>query len=281
MAENEFSDVRTLYSYTAHNNEELSFESGMVLKILKKEDDNWWLAQHSAKTGLVPSNYVEEVIVVDGEEEDDSSPYADPVELLTSKNNQVSTSESNELKGKFYVITKYVYKAQRDDELSFEANVILEVISQSHSFQGWWKAKNKSGKTGLIPSNYVKEIASAYISPSPTVPGVFLYGDATTTKKDENQNVILTKKEKADLLVERKNVFPVNRAPEAKESPGVKILTKQLITEQAGTKRDPLDYKDEAWYFGQISRGESEQILEASSIGSFLIRDSESTVSII
>ena len=42
--------------------EDLSFKKGDVLSILKKEEDDWWLARHSSgKEGLIPRPYVEEV----------------------------------------------------------------------------------------------------------------------------------------------------------------------------------------------------------------------------
>jgi len=289
MAENEFSNVRTLYSYTAQNDEEMSFTSGVLLKIIEKEDKNWWLAQHNAKIGFVPSNYVEEVdngsqFLLNGEEiinqeEDDSSPYADPAELLTSEKGTFPEEEVH-----FHVLTQFVYKAQRDDELSFEANVILEIVGMSEIYQQWWKAKNKEGKRGLIPSNYVRKLAPDYISLQPRDPGVLPFDKTnSSTLKDENQNVILTKKQKAEIVVEQKNVLPVNKAVEAKAKPGVKILGKQQIiaekSEITKTIHKQLDYKNEAWYFGKIARAESELLLEDSSVGSFLVRDSESTVS--
>ena len=42
--------------------EDLSFKKGDILSILKKEEDDWWLARHSSgKEGLIPRPYVEEV----------------------------------------------------------------------------------------------------------------------------------------------------------------------------------------------------------------------------
>ncbi|XP_031559692.1 osteoclast-stimulating factor 1-like [Actinia tenebrosa] len=52
--------VRACYNYTASQPDELSFEEGDILYILDKGDGQWWKAKVGKKTGLIPSNYVEE-----------------------------------------------------------------------------------------------------------------------------------------------------------------------------------------------------------------------------
>jgi myosin I len=42
---------------------ELSFKSGDILEIFKKEDNGWWLTEKDGQKGWVPSNYLEEVKV--------------------------------------------------------------------------------------------------------------------------------------------------------------------------------------------------------------------------
>ncbi|KAI9356255.1 SH3 domain-containing protein [Zopfochytrium polystomum] len=56
----EIAVVRALYSYTAENPDELSFEEGSVLYVVNKDDANWWKCRSDDKEGLVPSNYVGE-----------------------------------------------------------------------------------------------------------------------------------------------------------------------------------------------------------------------------
>ena len=50
--------VKALYSYKGQDSNELSFEEGDILYVLKKNDDNWWTCKCQDKEGLVPSNYV-------------------------------------------------------------------------------------------------------------------------------------------------------------------------------------------------------------------------------
>jgi len=50
------------------------------------------------------------------------------------------------------VAALYTYRAQRDDELSFDVSDIITVVHRSGS--DWWLGQLR-GKTGLFPSNYV------------------------------------------------------------------------------------------------------------------------------
>jgi len=57
--------ARALYSYTAAIAEELSFNKGDILAVLRLQDDGWWEAEISkgksniGAIGLVPSNYLQ------------------------------------------------------------------------------------------------------------------------------------------------------------------------------------------------------------------------------
>ncbi|XP_077328497.1 unconventional myosin-Ie isoform X1 [Lithobates pipiens] len=49
----------------------------------------------------------------------------------------------------------YAYDAQDTDELSFNANDVIDIIKEDHS--GWWTGRLR-GKQGLFPNNYVTKI---------------------------------------------------------------------------------------------------------------------------
>ncbi|MBN3294063.1 MYO1E protein, partial [Polypterus senegalus] len=51
--------------------------------------------------------------------------------------------------------TLYAYDAQDTDELSFNADDIIEIIREDPS--GWWVGRIR-GKEGLFPGNYVEKI---------------------------------------------------------------------------------------------------------------------------
>jgi hypothetical protein len=54
--------ARAMYSYTAQIPEELAFQKGDILAVLRLQDDGWWEAEAVGKNGrpgLVPSNYLQ------------------------------------------------------------------------------------------------------------------------------------------------------------------------------------------------------------------------------
>uniref|UniRef100_A0A3Q0KBZ0 Tyrosine-protein kinase n=2 Tax=Schistosoma mansoni TaxID=6183 RepID=A0A3Q0KBZ0_SCHMA len=52
--------VRALYSYQGHNQDDLSFQKGDIMFVISGMSDAWWFARHSDTgiSGYIPSNYV-------------------------------------------------------------------------------------------------------------------------------------------------------------------------------------------------------------------------------
>ncbi|XP_072178842.1 intersectin-1-like [Diadema setosum] len=53
--------VITLYQYAKQNDDELSFQKGMVINVLNKDDPDWWRGELNGSEGVFPSNYVQEI----------------------------------------------------------------------------------------------------------------------------------------------------------------------------------------------------------------------------
>ena len=54
--------VTAIYDYSADKDDELSFQEGATIYVLKKNDDGWWEGVMDGITGLFPGNYVEATI---------------------------------------------------------------------------------------------------------------------------------------------------------------------------------------------------------------------------
>lgn len=54
--------VVAMYSYQQDKEDELTFDEGAVIYVVKKNDDNWWEGVMDGQTGLFPGNYVEPCI---------------------------------------------------------------------------------------------------------------------------------------------------------------------------------------------------------------------------
>ncbi|ESN96889.1 hypothetical protein HELRODRAFT_178689 [Helobdella robusta] len=54
--------VVAIYSYKQDKDDELTFDEGSVIYVVKKNDDGWWEGVMDGQTGLFPGNYVEPCI---------------------------------------------------------------------------------------------------------------------------------------------------------------------------------------------------------------------------
>lgn len=54
------------------------------------------------------------------------------------------------------VVALYSFASQNEEELSFTKGEQLEVVEKPENDPDWWKARNQSGDTGLVPKNYVQ-----------------------------------------------------------------------------------------------------------------------------
>jgi len=52
---------KTLYAYDAQDTDELSFNEGDTIEILKENQGGWWLGRLRGKEGLFPCNYIEKI----------------------------------------------------------------------------------------------------------------------------------------------------------------------------------------------------------------------------
>ncbi|KAL7268049.1 cytoskeletal protein binding protein [Rhizina undulata] len=129
-----------VYAYAPQSDQELSLNVGDLLYILEKStDDDWWKAKKRSNSddeepiGLVPSNYIEEAVVVD----------------------------------KYKAL--YDYARQTEEEVSFSADDILDIYDATDPD---WALVGIHGEYGFAPANYIEKVeggdAHDY-SPAPTL----------------------------------------------------------------------------------------------------------------
>lgn len=56
------SPVVAIYDYARDKEDELSFQEGAIIYVIKKNDDGWYEGVMSGTTGLFPGNYVESIM---------------------------------------------------------------------------------------------------------------------------------------------------------------------------------------------------------------------------
>lgn len=57
-----FPTVVAIYDYTRDKEDELSFQEGAIIYVIKKNDDGWFEGVMNGTTGLFPGNYVESIM---------------------------------------------------------------------------------------------------------------------------------------------------------------------------------------------------------------------------
>jgi hypothetical protein len=122
--------VKCTYDFEPNRPDDIVMTKDDILHI-EREDGDWLFGvnETSKSKGWFPRNFVE---VFD--------PYKSPEIVLPIS------------KGKIL----YEYTAVRDDELTV---VIGEVVSIYDKSGDWWKVENASGRTGVIPAMYIKELS--------------------------------------------------------------------------------------------------------------------------
>ena len=53
--------VRSICAYDAGENDELSFPEGILIQVVSKEDEDWWMGNYNGKVGVFPVGAVQEV----------------------------------------------------------------------------------------------------------------------------------------------------------------------------------------------------------------------------
>uniref|UniRef100_A0A3Q3X6U5 SH3 domain-containing protein n=1 Tax=Mola mola TaxID=94237 RepID=A0A3Q3X6U5_MOLML len=59
---NHLEKVVAIYDYTADKEDELSFQEGAIIYVMKKNEDGWFEGVMNGATGLFPGNYVESIL---------------------------------------------------------------------------------------------------------------------------------------------------------------------------------------------------------------------------
>lgn len=54
--------VVAIYDYARDKEDELSFQEGAIIYVIKKNDDGWYEGVMCGTTGLFPGNYVESIM---------------------------------------------------------------------------------------------------------------------------------------------------------------------------------------------------------------------------
>ncbi|NWX17981.1 CD2AP protein, partial [Aegotheles bennettii] len=163
------------YDYDAVHDDELTIRVGEIIRNVKKlEEEGWLEGELNGRRGMFPDNFVKEV-KKDVEPKDDAVPVrreksgnvASLVQRISSYGlpaggfqphppSKSFKKRSGSKKRQCKVLFEYV--PQNEDELELKLGDVIDIIEEVE--EGWWSG-TLNGRTGLFPSNFVKELELA------------------------------------------------------------------------------------------------------------------------
>lgn len=163
--------VKAKYNFPGNDPEDLPFRKNDTLTILKKEEDQWWLARDSqGKEGMIPANYVEVVRSTNNVTMSQSSSTGPTARVpsVTAGSAGYTTPNSNSVPSTVPTTTKVpaIAEAIQDRvpsiydpcELKFQKGDRILVLKMRED--GIWEGQLNNGKKGIFPFRYVKIVSS-------------------------------------------------------------------------------------------------------------------------
>jgi hypothetical protein len=117
--------VIAMYPWIGKESNHLSFNKNDVIRVTERQEE-WIQGELNGKTGWFPKSYVQ-----------DAS----------------SSSKQSEAASDDWYVTLYAFESQEPGDLGFEAGELVKVVKK----EGEWWTGDISGKSGVFPSNYVRE----------------------------------------------------------------------------------------------------------------------------
>ncbi|CAG5950301.1 unnamed protein product [Menidia menidia] len=171
-----FREVVVKHEYEALQDDELTLRPGDVIKNVQYiEEDGWMEGDLNGKRGLFPVNFVKDT---KSEPKEDASPSqrreksAGNVANLVQRMSiigiptggfqppQPPAASKKPKKRQCKVL--FGYQPQNEDELELKVGDILDITEEIE--EGWWSGVI-NGKSGLFPSNFVKELDASEEDP--------------------------------------------------------------------------------------------------------------------
>ncbi|XP_076280533.1 rho guanine nucleotide exchange factor 38 [Lasioglossum baleicum] len=166
----------TLYPFNAQFPNELSFEAGEVVHLIKHIDSEWIEGTLDNRKGIFPISYVN-IIVDCTETPNDQNFYSQ----------DVGTTEYDALEPGMRAKVEYTFEAQMDGDLSVTEGDTVTVINMANA--DWVNVKNVHEQIGLCPRGYLSALQTEPldIEQSTLEDFVIIRHDEVTPKTTEEQ----------------------------------------------------------------------------------------------
>ncbi|XP_030577525.1 CD2-associated protein isoform X2 [Archocentrus centrarchus] len=168
-------EVVVEFDYVALHDDELTLRLGDIIKNVRYiEEDGWMEGDLNGKRGLFPDNFVKEL---KKDPKDGSQTTDEPKDAQPQKREKVGNvaglvqrisvlgiptgafqppvPPASKKPKKRQCKVLYEYQPQNEDELELKVGDIVDINEEVE--EGWWNGTS-NGKSGLFPSNFVKEL---------------------------------------------------------------------------------------------------------------------------
>ncbi|KAM9798340.1 CD2-associated protein [Neosynchiropus ocellatus] len=196
-------EVVVEYEYEANHDDELTLKLGDVIKNVRyiQDEDGWMEGELNGKRGMFPDNFVKEVKKDTKEVKETKNEPKEESSLLQRREKsagnvanlvqrmstigiptggfQLPPPAPAKKPKKRQCKVLFNYAPQNEDELELKVGEIVDITHEVE--EGWWSGC-VNGKTGLFPSNFVKELEATAEEPESN--------DATTDEMDGSASEI-------------------------------------------------------------------------------------------
>ncbi|KAK2533767.1 SH3 domain-containing kinase-binding protein 1 isoform X5 [Columba livia] len=152
------------FDYKAQHDDELTITVGDIITNIKKDDGGWWEGQLKGRRGLFPDNFVREIKKDMKKENTANKPPEKPINEVSNGSPSllsetiIRTNKKGERNRRRRCQVAFSYMPQNEDELELKVGDIIEVVGEVE--EGWWEGI-LNGKTGMFPSNFIKELSDS------------------------------------------------------------------------------------------------------------------------
>lgn len=171
----------SLFPFNAQFPNELSFEAGQVVELVKYIDNEWAEGMIDNVKGIFPVSYVN--VIVDCVDSQDDVTHDD-----VAHDDGVKEQDQDDLQSNDRVKVGYKFDAQMAGDLNVSEGEIVTVVEANNE---WVSVRNDKGDTGLCPRSYL----TADFEPSDDVFHdalddyvVIRHGNKNTSDKEINKN---------------------------------------------------------------------------------------------
>ncbi|XP_011406585.1 PREDICTED: neutrophil cytosol factor 1-like isoform X1 [Amphimedon queenslandica] len=145
-------------SYEACYDDELSFDAGAIVRLIRESENGWWFVHYNGREGFVPGTLFKTF------DKRQASVYVERIKLSINRRRSTcvpGTIQYNERRGSSHEIMLYECMAkfvgQADQyQISLRRGASVTVIEKKES--GWWYVQDEHGRVGWAPASHLKVI---------------------------------------------------------------------------------------------------------------------------